>query len=57
MFGLSGAIYLGIKDKPVASASMTGFALVSLVSVFISGKSIIKKQSPKDNDLKENQDN
>jgi uncharacterized membrane protein len=44
IFGLSGAIYLGIKDKPVASAIMSGGTLAGLVSVFVSGKSMGQKQ-------------
>lgn len=50
-FGLSGAIYLGLKDKPVASGIMSGGTLAGLVSVFISGKSIIQKQPQNNNDL------
>lgn len=44
IFGLSGAIYLGIKDKPVASAIMSGGTLAGLVSIFVSGKSMGQKQ-------------
>ncbi len=44
VFGLSGSIYLGLKDKPVASAILSGGTLASLVGVFISGRSKIKQQ-------------
>lgn len=50
--GLSGAVYLGIKDKPIPSSIMSAGTLASLVSVFVSGRSIIKRESsqePPDN--------
>lgn len=43
--GLSGAVYLGIKDKPIPSSIMSAGTLAGLVSVFVSGRSIIKRES------------
>ena len=49
IFGLSGAIYLGEKGKTISSGIMSATTLVGLVSVFVSGKSIINKQAQNDN--------
>ncbi|QUS62146.1 hypothetical protein IQE94_08995 [Synechocystis sp. PCC 7339] len=56
IFGLSGAIYLGVKDKPVASTIMSRGTLAGLVSVFVSGQSMGRKQSKNDNNLTKNEE-
>ena len=56
IFGLSGATYLGIKDKAIASASMSGVTLVGLVTAFVSGRSINEKQSQNEGNSRENED-
>lgn len=57
ILGLSGAVYLGANDKPVSSGVLSVGTLASLVSVFVSGKSGVKKQSTSENDSDKDGDN
>jgi uncharacterized membrane protein len=55
VFGLLGAIYLGVSDKSVASGIMSGGTLAGLVSVFVSGKSMGRKQLKNDDNSMKNE--